>query len=347
MIHRLDGYRLLRLFGVEVRLIDLWVILALSIVVGIAIFVSLGVGTTDVRISDLMTGRSLDESQRYAVMNLRLPRALTGFAAGAAIAVSGAMLQLLTRNPIADPGLLGLAQGSLLAIMLSLIIAPQLHGIWVPLIGSLGGLSVAMFLGWVTRQNGHIDALAILLLGLAVETTLSSIAAVVILYAPTDLSFAISVWLAGSLYQTGWNSLGALLPWMILALPLLFICGPMLKLFALGEERAHALGLNLNLARMVVLITTVILTSSAVMVTGPLVFLGIIAPHIAASILPSSGRARLVLSGLTGGIFVVAADCVSRALGSEIGLPIGLCLTLLGVPLFIITLRLRSMRRAT
>ncbi|GGB27805.1 FecCD family ABC transporter permease [Allosediminivita pacifica] len=342
-MRRLDGYALLHLAGLEMRLVDLVAGLTLLGVAVLAVTGSLTVGTTPVHLSDLFGG-ALDEVQRYAVLGLRLPRALTGLLAGAAIAVSGAILQSLTRNPIADPGLLGLSQGALLAILFSLVLAPGIPRAWVPLIGSAGGLAVALFLARLTARGGG-DALAILLLGLAVETTLSSITSIIILYAPTDLSFAISVWLAGSLYQVGWSSLFQMLPWLMLSLPLLFVAGPMLRLLELGEERAFSLGLHLGRARLAVLVATVLLTSAAVTVTGPLAFLGIIAPHIATFLLPSSGRARLILTGLIGGIFVVAADCLSRALGTEIGLPIGLSLTLLGVPLFIIILRLWSLNR--
>lgn len=346
MTATLDGHRLLRVAGMQMRRVDLLVALALMALAAGLIVASLTVGTTPVGLADILPGAERSEAQDYALLSLRLPRALTGFVAGIAVAVSGAMLQSLTRNPIADPGLLGLSQGTLLAIMGVLVLAPDLPAALVPPVGCAGGLAVALFLSRLTGQGRGGDALAILLLGLAVETTLSSITAIVILYAPEDLSFAISVWLAGSLYQAGWHSLAAMLPWLLLALPLLFVAGPMLRLLELGEERTLALGLSLPPARLAILAATVLLTSAAVSVTGPLAFLGIMAPHIAGFLRPSSGRARLVLSGLVGGSFVVAADMLSRGLGTEIGLPVGLCLTLLGVPLFIVILRLRSLRRA-
>lgn len=347
MTRRLDGYRLVRVAGLEMRRVDLAAALALLLLAGALMIVAVTSGSTAVSLAELLPGGTLDAAQRYAVLELRMPRALTGFLAGAAIAVSGAMLQSLTRNPIADPGLLGLSQGALVAILLVLILAPGAPAALIPLAGCAGGLAVALFLAWLTGQGRGGDALAILLLGLAVETTLSALTSIVILYAPTDLSFAVSVWLAGSLTAASWSALAAMLPWLVLALPLLFVAGPMLRLLELGEDRAQALGLGLGGARLTVLVATVVLTSAAVTVTGPLVFLGIMAPHVASFLRPASGRARLVLSGLVGGGFVVAADALSRALGTEIGLPIGLCLTLLGVPLFIAILRLRSLRRAT
>ncbi|MBE9638699.1 iron ABC transporter permease [Salipiger pacificus] len=326
------------------RRADLGVALALAALAAVLLGLGLTAGSTPVGLVDLLGG-GLDEAQRYAVLELRLPRGLTGFLAGAAVAVSGAMLQSLTRNPIADPGLLGLAQGALLAILLGVVLLPALPTGWLPLIGSAGGLCVALFLARLTGRGRAGDALAILLLGLSVETVLSAITAIVLLYAPPDLSFAVSAWLAGSLAQAGWPAFGGLALWVLPALPLLFAAGPMLRLLDLGEDHAHALGLSLRGARLMVLVAVVVLTSAAVTVTGPLVFLGVMAPHVAAALLPSSGRARLVLSGLAGGAFVLAADALSRALGSEIGLPLGLCLTVLGVPLFIAILRLRAVRR--
>ncbi|RVV97635.1 hypothetical protein EKE94_13985 [Mesobaculum littorinae] len=134
-MRRLDGYVLLHLAGLEMRRVDLVAGLTLLGVAVLAVTGSLMVGTTPVHLSDLFGG-PLDDTQRYAVLGLRLPRALMGLLAGAAIAVSGAILQSLTRNPIADPGLLGLSQGALLAILFSFVLAPGTPRAWVPSIAS-------------------------------------------------------------------------------------------------------------------------------------------------------------------------------------------------------------------
>lgn len=350
MKQSLDGFTVIRVAGLDMRRVDLAAGLALAALACILMLLSLSAGSTELDLVDLLWPNELNDDQIYALYSLRIPRTLTGFLAGAATAVAGAILQSLTRNPIADPGLLGLAQGALLAILCGLFLFPGLDLAWMPLLGCGGGLAIALFLIAITQNGGGGrnggDALTLLLLGLAVETTLSSVTSIVVLYAPTDLSHAISLWLAGSLYQADWRSLSSMLPWLGLALPLLFLNAPMLRILELGEERATAMGLNLPGATLLVLSTAVLLTSTAVSVTGPLVFLGIIAPHICTFLRPSSGRARLVLTGLVGGCFVVAADTLSRTFGTEIAVPIGLSLTLLGVPIFIIVMRLRAASRA-
>lgn len=344
--HALDGQKVLRLStGAEIRLGNLTAGLLLTAgAVALALW-SMSLGTTPVPLVDILaalTGTALSEDSAFAILDVRLPRILIGFMAGWSVAMTGAMLQSLAQHPLADPGLLGLSQGSMVAIMLVLVFAPDLPGTAVPLAALAGGIAVALVLSLlIGRATG---GLAILLMGIAVETVLSSLTSILILYTPNETSYALSSWLAGSLFHSSWPSFADFAPWFALSLPGLILAGPALRIFDLGQESAMALGLNARLARPALLVLAVLLTATAVTAVGPLIFLGVMAPHLAQFLSPASGRARLVLAGLMGGVLVIGADCLTRGIDTGFALPIGLSLTILGVPLFILTLRLRALR---
>jgi ABC-type Fe3+-siderophore transport system permease subunit len=342
-----DGKPVLRLkTGLQIRLGNLGAAAFLGLLAVVVTAVALGVGATRLGISDLpgiLTGGGLSDAQAFALWNVRLPRALIGFMAGWLVAMTGAMLQSLARNPLADPGLFGLSQGSMLMIMLLIVFMPDAPKEAIPLAALAGGLCVAFLLIWLVGGS-HSSGLAILLMGIAVETVLSSISTLLILYTPNETSYALSDWLAGSLFQASWTGIAALAPWFLLSLPAAFLIGRALRCYDLGNEMALALGEPIRWSRPAILVIAVLLSSASVTAVGPLIFLGVMAPHLAGFLSPSTGRARLILSGLTGGILVVGADSLTRGLGGEVALPIGLSLTLLGVPLFIISLRLRALR---
>jgi ABC-type Fe3+-siderophore transport system permease subunit len=207
-----------------------------------------------------------------------------------------------------------------------------------------GGLAVAFLLiALVGRERS--SGLAILLMGIAIESALSSVSSVLLLYTPAETSLSLADWMAGSLFQASWSTILVFAPLFAASLVGIFLIGRALAVFDLGNEMAMALGETVRHSRPLVIVFAVILSASSVTAVGPLTFLGVIAPHLATFVSPAVGRARLFLSGLTGGILVVTADTLSRGLVADTPMPIGLALTLIGVPLFILTLRLQALRR--
>ncbi|MEW5420999.1 FecCD family ABC transporter permease [Amorphus sp. 3PC139-8] len=344
---RLDGRRVLRFAsGLDVPLANLAAAGFLLVLVLMIMAYALGVGATALGIGDALravVGAGIGDGQAFALWQVRLPHILLGFMAGWCVALSGAMLQSLSQNPLADPGLLGLSQGAMVALMVLLVFFPGLpHGLapFVALAGGLGVAALILFLvGW-----DQADGLAILLMGIALETTLSAVASLLLLYTPPETSYALSNWLAGSLFGASWSVIAGFAPWFALSLPVILLVGRSLKSFDLGDETALALGENVRRSRPAILVAAVLLTSASVTAVGPLIFLGVIAPHIADAISRSTGRTRLVLSALVGGLLVVAGDTLTRANTSDVALPTGLAITIIGVPLFIATLRLRALR---
>ena len=344
----LDGSAVLRLSGgMELKLANLATALGLLGLLAVLATVSLHVGATKAGLVDLLSllsGEPLPEDRVYAIFSVRLPRLLEAFMAGWCVALAGAMLQSVARNPLADPGLFGLTQGSVTMILLLLVFLPDAPRPLIAVAALAGGVLVALGLVWLTGGE-RSSGLAILLMGLAVEAVLSSVASVLLLYTPPDISMGLAEWMAGSLFKASWNGVAEIFVAVLLSVIGILFAGRALRLMAFGNEMALALGEPLRLSRPLILVFAVFLSASAVTAVGPLMFLGVIAPQLAGLLTRASGRSRLFLCALTGGMLVVAADTAARAFGGDMPMPLGLGLTLLGVPLFILALRIQAYRR--
>lgn len=347
----LDGRRVLRLpGGLLLRLHNLAAAGALLLALAVAAGVSLATGVTDIDWPSVwQAGLDADDAQAFALWQVRLPRVLLAAMAGWCLAVTGAMLQSTARNPLADPGLLGISQGATVAILLALVAAPA----WAVGMGlsaaALGGaLAAALALVVLTYGSGGSGAggLALVLMGIALESTLSAVTGILLLYAPVEASLSLSRWMAGSLDQANGRAALALLPWVLASLLALPALGRRLRSHELGDALAQALGEDVRRSRPVVLLAAVLLTAVTLPAVGPLMFLGIMAPHLAGALSPATGGMRLLLSGLMGALLLVGADCLTRAAVSAGTLPVGLSLVLIGVPLFLLVLRLRKLRSA-
>lgn len=343
-----DGYQVVRLTsGLQVRVYHLLVCVVMALLTLVIGVVSVSVGSTATSFHDLWlfaTGQLGDSDRVYAIWDVRLSRIVLGFMAGWCVALTGAMLQSLAQNPLADPGLLGLSQGAMVMILVWMVFFPMHSRTWLPFAAFGGSLGVALLL-LVLVGRQHANGLAIVLMGIAVETTLSSVTAILLLYTPAETSVALSTWMAGSLFYSSWDAIAGFVPWFIASLVALLLTGHVLRTYDLGDHMAMALGENIRRSRPLVLLVTVMLTAAALTAVGPLMFLGIMAPHLMNFIAPSTGRIRLVLSGMMGGLLVVCADTLTRTIAGDIALPVGLSLMMIGIPVFIITLRLRHLRR--
>lgn len=333
--------------GLQVKVYHLVVcavLVLLTLMVGV---LSVSIGTTSTSFYDLwlfMTGKLTDADRAYVIWDVRLSRIVLGFMAGWCVALTGAMLQSLSQNPLADPGLLGLSQGAMVMILVWMVFFPMHSSTWLPFAALGGSLGVAILL-LVLVGRRHANGLAIILMGIAVETTLSSVTAILLLYTPAETSVALATWMAGSLFYSSWDAIASFAPWFVLSLPALWLIGHVLRTYDMGDQMAMALGENVNRSRPLVLLVAVMLTAAALTAVGPLMFLGIMGPHLMAFIAPATGRIRLILSGLAGGFLVVCADTLTRTIAGDIALPVGLSLMMIGVPAFIITLRLRHLRQ--
>lgn len=344
----LDGRRVLRLHGgLLLRLHNLAATGGLLLALAVAAGVSLATGVTDIDWAHVwQAGPGGADAQAFALWQVRLPRVLLAGMAGWCLAVTGAMLQSTARNPLADPGLLGISQGATVAILLAMVAAPAwAAGMGLSAAAMGGALAAALALVALTRGSAA-SGLALVLMGIALESTLSAVTGILLLYAPAEASLSLSRWMAGSLDQANGRAVLVLLPWVLASLLALPALGRRLRSHELGDALAQALGEDVRRSRPVVLLAAVLLTAVTLPAVGPLMFLGIMAPHLAGALSPATGGMRLLLSGLMGALLLVGADCLTRAAVSAGTLPVGLSLVLIGVPLFLLVLRLRKLRSA-
>ncbi|MEN5278653.1 iron ABC transporter permease [Brucella sp. TWI432] len=345
----IDGRTIIRLHnGLALRQRDLLAGAALFLIMLALIILSLNVGDIHVGLTDILPvifGQAADHDQNYAILTVRLPRIILGFMAGWSAALAGAVLQSVARNPLAEPGLFGISAGSMTMILILLAFAPAAPKAYVVLAALGGGLAVTCVLLLLVGR-GHVDGLAILLMGIAVGTVLTSVDSFLLLYLPAELSYNLASWMAGSLFQANWETILFFLPLIALSIIGIVIFGAALNCYELGNHLAMALGEPVHFSRPVILFFAVLLSASSVTAVGPLSFLGILAPQLTGFLTGATGRARLFLAALMGGNLVIAADILTRlSFGGRVSLPLGLSFTLIGVPLFLAILRLRSFYR--
>ncbi len=277
------------------------------------------------------------------VWELRLPRVLTAAAVGAGLAVSGAVMQALTRNPLADPYLLGLSAGASLGAVLVL-----LAGLAMSLtVAAFSGAMLAM-VGTLllARSLGVITPSRTVLSGLAVSSFAGAITSLVIFWNTQGDSYRqILNWLLGSLAGADWGSVQvAWITLLLVGIPVIFF-GRVLDAFAFGDTAAAALGVHVTRMRWLLLAGTALLTGAMVSVSGSIGFVGLVLPNAVRLVIGSRHRLLLPLSALVGAIFMIWVDTGARTLFEPRELPVGIITVLIGAPIFVLVL-LRNRERA-
>ena len=301
-------------------------------------------------LSLLVSGQAEQDTQ-HIIWQLRLPRTLLALLVGVHFALSGLILQTVLRNPLADPGVIGVSGGASLMIVVVLLLSDylQVHWFgtaasplplgWLPLAAMAGGLVSALCvlqLGW----RSGLEPARLALYGVAIGALLNAAVMWTILAwggGRTELSLS---WLAGSLYGRGYNEVLALVPWTLLGGFMYLLMLKPLTLLRFSDQSALSLGLAVRRWRLLALLLAVLLAASAIAVTGPVGFVGLIVPHLARLLLHGdiSGGHILklsLISTLCGASLMLAADITGRTLVSPLELPAGVLTTLLGMPLML------------
>ena len=274
----------------------------------------------------------LSELRDGIVWQLRLPRVLTAAAVGAGLALSGAVMQAITRNPLADPYLLGLSSGASLGAVIVLVLGVTVFLAPAAFVGALLALLATLL---IARAAGPISPARTVLAGVAVSALASAVTSLVIFWTATGDSYReILAWLLGSLAGARWPavaiSVGAI---VVIGIPLTFV-GRTLDAFAFGETAAASLGVNVNRTRWILLISTALLTGAMVSVSGAIGFVGLVLPHAVRLLVGVGNRAVLPLSALLGAVFLVWADTAARTVFDPRELPVGIVTAIVGAPLF-------------
>ncbi|MFV0462061.1 MAG: putative F420-0 ABC transporter permease subunit [Nostocoides sp.] len=276
------------------------------------------------------------------VWQLRIPRALTAVTVGAGLALCGAVLQALLRNPLADPYLLGVSSGASLGAVAVLVLGVALALPLAAFAGGAAALAVTLAIGSAT---GRLDPSRTVLAGVAVASGCSALTSLVIFWSSTGDSYReILTWLLGSLAGSSWpDAYLALIVLTVVGIPLAF-SGAALDAFTFGETAAASLGVPVQRTRWLLLGATALLTSVLVSVSGAIGFVGLVLPHAIRLLVGASNRAILPLSALLGASVLLWADTAARTIADPRELPVGVVTALVGTPAFALILLRRSAR---
>lgn len=311
----------------------------IALVAGVLVSTALGPeGLAWNQVWGVFFGSAPADVQRHLVMELRLPRAVGAVAVGAALAVSGAILQGLTRNPLASPGLLGANAGSALLLALGFILVPNidpLANIGVALVGAACGTGLVLSIATLTR--GGVGPVTLALIGVAVGALLGAITTGVAVW--FDLMRDLAFWYAGTLAGMRPTHVATALPCAGAGLLAAVLLARSLTVLSLGEETARGLGQRTVLVRCAAIVVALLLSGTAVSVAGPVGFVGLIVPHAARALVGIDYRKVIACSALLGALLVVAADLAGRVVVPPHELPLGLLTALVGGPFFLVLAR--------
>lgn len=317
-------------------------ILTTVFVLCFTILISLRIGSIDVSFKELIDGMFLNkQSNNFLIIrDLRMPRVLSAVLIGGNLAVAGALLQTTMKNPLADPGIIGISSGASLGAIAVMVIFTDLIKYKI-IIAFIGGI-IAACLVYLIGEDKGFSPVRIILAGVCVNSILNALSSMATVFNSAGVS-SIQTWLLGSLVNVTWNDFKILALYTIVGIALCLLVIKSCDLMGLGDKTAQSLGLNVNRVRVMITFVAVFLTSISTGVGGVISFVGLVIPHICRFLIGSSHKFLIPFSYFMGGFLLLVADTVSRNIFRPYEIPVGLTMCLVGGPFFIYILR-RSKR---
>lgn len=305
----------------------------------VALVLSMAFGSADITIAKIwhtLWSPTLRDTQDMVIWNIRFPRNIVAALVGANLAVAGAILQAVMKNPLADPQIVGVSSGAGLAGVIILILFPSWEYL-VPMVAFVGALAAALMVYALAWRNG-IRPTRIILAGVAVAAFLGSgISALLVFYG--DRVQGALLWMVGGLSARSWPQVYVLAPYTVVGLILAFLGSRRLTILSLGDETAKGLGLPVEQTRFMMTAVAAFLAASAVSVAGLIGFVGLVIPHIARMIIGTEYRFLLPGSACLGAAVLVVSDTLGRVLFSPVEVPVGIIMAFFGAPFFLWLLR--------
>ena len=310
------------------------------LVLALTLVASLIFGAADISLKEVgLALFSTTSSEGIGVIReIRLPREIAAIFVGAALAVSGAMMQGMTRNPLADPGLLGLTAGAnaALAFTLAFIPAANYFGIMIAcFIGAAAGAALVFGIG--AAKKGGFSPFRIVLAGAAISAFLTAIAEGIGLY--FNISKNVSQWTAGGLIGTSWGQLQVVVPFIAVSLAIALLLSRQLTILSLSEEAAIGLGQKTAQIKAVLFVIITLLAGAAVALAGNMAFIGLMIPHVVRAIVGTDYRFIIPMSAVAGAIFMLLADLIGRTINAPFETPVAAIIAIIGLPFFLIIVR--------
>ena len=280
---------------------------------------------------------SADPIKGNVISNIRMPRILLSLLVGSALAVSGASLQGVFKNPMADPGIIGVSSGAAAGAVITISLGIAGSSLLIlPVFSFFGGLIAALIVFLLSRTSTNSSGTSFILSGLAVSAFLNSIISLVLVSSKKfgELN-AILNWLAGGFQDSRWEHVYIAAPIILLLLPFFFIFSNRINILSLSDDSAKTLGLNVELNRFIFLVLATLMTSISVAVCGILAFIGIMIPHITRLIVGPDNRLVIPISALIGAVFLLAGDLLARTIFLPNEIRLGIITSFIGAPYFI------------
>jgi len=318
------------------------IVMAILAVLIITAFI-ISMNTGFIRLSPLDVLKTLfgmgTEKQSLILYQFRLPRIVISLLIGAGLAVSGCIMQGISRNALADPGILGINAGAGLMVMLFISFYPTTAAAPVfllPVLALIGaGATAALIYALAYKRHEGISPTRLILTGIAVAAGISAAMIVLTLRLDPNKYQFLATWLAGSIWGSNWKFVLALLPWIVVLLPYVFYKARVMNVLSLGDQIASGLGTSVKGERMKLLIAAVGLAGASVAVSGGIGFVGLIGPHLARRMVGPKHQLLLPASALAGALLVIIADTVGRWVLQPSEIPTGIVVAVIGAPYFL------------
>lgn len=273
------------------------------------------------------------------LFEFRLPRITIAVLIGMGLAVSGAVLQGIVKNPLADPGIIGINAGAGLAVMLfvSYFSTELGNSVFImPFLAFIGAGSAAVVIyAFSYKKDEGVSPIRLILVGVAVAAGISALMIVLTLKLDPRTYDFVATWLAGSIWGSNWNFVLALLPWLVILIPFVYMKSRVLDVLNLGDHTAVSLGMNLEKERRILLAAAVGLAAASVSVSGGIGFVGLIAPHMTRRLVGNKHKYVIPICALIGAVLVLTADTLGRVILQPAEIPTGVVVAIIGAPYFL------------
>jgi iron complex transport system permease protein len=307
-------------------------------ILSLALFISSSIGPISISLAELLTG-TLTNQDIAILWSIRLPRVFLAVIVGASLAVSGAAMQGLFRNPLADPGLIGIASGAALAVSLFIVVGGLFNGTLglyaLSIAAFTGGLITCLLIFRFAQLNSEFSVTYMLLAGIAINAIAGAGIGILTFISDDQQIRVITIWMMGSIGGAVWPAVIVATTIIITALFLLITNARALNILLLGEDEAMYLGVDSKRVKRTIIICTALSVGAAVAVSGIIGFIGLVVPHLIRLTIGPDHRLLLPASAVMGGLLLVVADTFARTVMSPAELPVGLITSLIGGPFFL------------
>lgn len=317
------------------------IVLAFSVLLLLSFIVSMNTGYA--KLSPLDTLRTLfgggSDMENLILFSFRLPRIVISILVGAGLGLSGCIIQGVSRNALADPGLLGINAGAGLTVILFVLFFRSqsiLSVFTLPFLALIGaGITAILIYALAYKRQSGIAPIRLILTGVAVQAGISALTTVLVVKLDETQFDFVAAWQAGSIWGSNWKFVLALLPWLLLLIPYVLSKARVLDVLSLGDDIAGALGAAVEKERRRLLAAAVALAASCVAVSGSISFVGLIAPHLARRLVGPGHKVLFPACALAGGVLVSVADTIARVIVQPFEIPTGIMVAIVGAPYFL------------